>query len=277
MNAKLLVMLGFLAVSLVFLLVAVTIPLSVLPGYLKIVLLIVSLVFDVMAFSSRYYSYLIIPMLQQRGKNVVLSNEQPYWLSATEDAIIKKDKTGYTATVYINIPLYKSATDMTDEERLEFSRQVSRLAGISREPIRFTTQMYMMNKDSYIQSIRDAISAAENEEAELMQKDADQNSLEIVKGKLSMWRNVLESVSKISSLELSTYATLSATGIKEYEAIAVAQQKAREAMSGIGSVLGVTPSIITGKDMLRFVEPEYLIPFSTISQEMTEKVEEEVI
>ena len=154
---------------------------------------------------------------------------------------------------------------------------MSRLVGISEDPIRYTTELYLMNKDSYIQELKDAINEQELEEARLVQSKSDPEKLEIVRGKLSMWRNVMQSSTSASSLELISYASISASGSKEYEASSLAQQKAREVISGIGSTLGITPVVVTGKEILKFVEPEFLIPFSTVSEQMEKKVEEQVV
>jgi hypothetical protein len=278
MNPKIFMFLGLLGVSIALLIIALAVPLSILPSPIKILILALSLLFDILAFSSRHYSYIIMPALQQRSKRIVLSNEEPYWMSTSEDSIIKREKGYFIASVYISIPIYRSATEMTDLEKVDFSRQASKLIGVSRDPVRFTTEMYLMNKDAYLQILRDAISAAENDQARLMQqKSTDPEELDMVKGKLAMWKNIFDNVSKVQSLELTSYVTVSAEGLKEYEAVSLAQQKAREMMSGIASILGVTPSIITGKDILKFVEPEYLIPFSTITEQINKNIEEEVI
>ena len=277
MDQRVLILFGFLAVTFLLLAAIIGIPSSILFSPVKILLLIMALAFDVLAFSSRRYSYLIVPMFKQHRKRVVLSNEEPYVMSTSEDAIIRKDGDEYIATVYISIPLYRSATEMAEPEKVEFSRQVSRLISISTDPIRFTSEMYVMDKDSYIQTLRDAISIAEEEEAKLSQSNADDKKIEMVRGKIAMWRNILQNSTSESSLELVSYASISASGLKEYEAISLAQQKAREAISGIGSTLGVTPTIVTGKEILKFVEPEYLIPFSTVEEEIEEKTEEAVI
>lgn len=277
MDQKIFILLGFLAVSFVLLAAALGIPSSVIPAPLRIIILTFALLFDVVAFASRRYAYVILPMIKQHRKRIALSDSEPYSLSTSEDAIIRMEKGQYTATVYISIPLYRSATEMSEAEKIDFSRQVSRLIGISNDPIRFTTELYMMNKDSYIQMLRDAISTAENEEAQQMQSGADPERIEVVRGKLAMWRNILQSSASAQSMELISYASVSAYGTKEYEALSMAQQKAREAISGIGSTFGVTPSIITGKEILKFIEPEYMIPFSTVSEQIEEKTEEEVI
>jgi hypothetical protein len=277
MDQKIFVLLGFLAISFIFLSAALGLPSSIIPAPIRILLLLFSLIFDVVAFASRRYAYIMLPILRQHKKKIVLSDSEPYSLSTSEDAIIKMEKGEYIATVYISIPIYRSATEMGEAEKIEFSRQVSKLVGISSDPIRFTAEMYMMNKDAYIQTLRDAINIAETEEAQMMQTGKDAERIEVVRGKLAMWRNILQSSSSAQSMELVSYASISAYGSKEYEALSMAQQKAREAISGIGATFGVTPSIITGKEILKFVEPEYLIPFSTVSEEIEEKTEEEVI
>jgi len=155
--------------------------------------------------------------------------------------------------------------------------QVSRLVGLSKSPARYTTELYVMNKDSYIQKLRERINMTENEEADLQAKDAPKAELDRVRGKLAMWRNMLDSIGTNFSFELSSYITVSAKGSKEYEASSLAQQKAKEIMSGVGSLFGVPPSIITGPDLLRFVEPEYLIPISTVTEQISKNIQEQVI
>jgi len=277
MENKVFVFLGLLALSAVFLALAASLPGGTLFSIIKMFILLIALVLNVLAFSSRYYTYLMLPLFEQRKRNVVLSTEQPYWLSTTADSIMTKVGEEFTATMYVNIPLYVSSTEMNDDEKLAFSKQVSALVGISKDPVRFTTELYVMNKDIYIQQLRDMINVVENEESALLQKNAGQNELERVRGKLSMWRKMLDNVSKGTSLELISFASLSARGSKEFEAINVAQLKAKELMSGIGALLGVSPSIVTGNDLLKFVEPEFLIPYSTISEQISKNIQEQVV
>jgi hypothetical protein len=47
-------------------------------------------------------------------------------------------------------------------------------------------------------------------------------------------------------------------------------------MSGIGTVLGVSPNIVVGNEILKYVEPEYLIPYSTITEQIARIVRQEV-
>ncbi len=277
MNLKTLLFFGFIFISAIFLLAAISIPQSIGLDIVKLILLIIAMVFDVLAFASRFYLYLIVPIMQQRTNNIVLSNADAYWFSTSMDSIITKQGDDFIATVYISIPLYKSASEMSDEEKINFSMQVSRLVGLSKDPTRYTTEMFVMNKDNYIQTLRDKISEVETKESEIMQKAEKGIGLERVRGELSMWRNILDKATKTQSFELSSYVTVSALGGKEFEAVSNAQQKAREMISGIGAIFGVSPIVITGQDILKYVEPEYLIPFSTVSEEISRKIEESVI
>jgi hypothetical protein len=132
-----------------------------------------------------------------------------------------------------------------------------------------------MNKDSYIQKLKDTINGIENEEAKLEEKKASPEEMEHVRGKLSMWKKMLDNVGSATSYELGTFAAVSARGVKELEAITYAQQRASELMNGIATVLGVSPNIAVGSEILKYIEPEYLIPYSTITEQITRTVRQE--
>ncbi|EQD54067.1 conserved hypothetical protein, membrane [mine drainage metagenome] len=170
MDNKIYIFLGLIFASVMVLAAAINLPLAIFPYFAKLILLIIAMFFVVLAFASRYYSYLIIPMLKQRSKHIVLDKENTYWLSASADSIIRKVKDTFIATVYIIIPVYRSATEMQPEDKLDFANQVSRLVGISKSPVRYSTQMYVMDKDLYLQTIRDNVNAAENAAEELNPK-----------------------------------------------------------------------------------------------------------
>ncbi|MGI0100540.1 MAG: hypothetical protein ACREBH_02370 [Candidatus Micrarchaeaceae archaeon] len=276
MDPKVLVFIGFIVMSVAMIGIAAVLPTGILFVLPKLLLLVIAVIFDILAFASRYYSYLIMPFVRQRTRNVVINDQAPYWLSTTGDCIIRKVSDDYLATAYINIPIYVSSSEMNDEDRLRFAEQVSRLVGISREPVRFSTELYLMNKDDYIQKLKDNITNIENDQAKLIETNAPQAQLEHVRGKLSMWKKMLDNISSSVSFELGTFATISATGVKEFEAITMVQQKARELMNGIAANLGVPPNIITGSDILKYVEPEFLIPYSTITEQISRNIQNQV-
>jgi hypothetical protein len=272
MNPKIFLITGFMISGLVLALIAAYIPSGLITDIPKFIIFIIAMGLIVVGFSCRYYSYLIQPILKQRRKNIVLSDQVPYWLASTSDCIVSKRGEDFVATAFINIPMYVSASEMTDEERQRFSVQMSRLVSVNKDPVRFSSVLRVMDKDDYLKKIKELIGLSENEESIAVQKN-DPVALERARGKLSMWKKILDHIGSKSSMELVTFATVSATGSKEYEAITISQQKAKELMNGIGTILGVTPNIIIGAEILKLVEPEYLIPLSTISEEITKKIE----
>lgn len=276
MDAKFLLFIVFLAVSFAFVLIAAQLPGNLLFIPFKIIFLLIAAVLDVMAVASRYYSYLLLPALKQRKRNIVLSSEEPYRLSPSGDSIIRKEAdNSYIATTYVMIPLYRSATEMSSEEKLSFANQVSRLTTIMKSPVRFTAEMRVMNKDSYIATLHDAVSRAEGEQERLTKEGKEEKLINRARGEFTMWKNMLDAVSSAPSYELVNYATVAAEGTKEYEAVALVQQRAEELVAGIGAVFGVTPSVVNGEELLKFVEPEYIIPYSTISQQINENLVKE--
>lgn len=277
MDNRIFIFLGFFGIAIVLLVTIVSISLDVISPLDKILLLIVAFFFDALAFSTRFYAYLLMPVVTQRKRNLVLSVEDAYWLSSTSDAIIHKEGDSYAATMFIKIPIYRSGTEMTDQEKLEFTNQIARIVSSAENPVMMTSQLHIMNKDDYINSLRSTASASELEEASLFSKNVSDAEIQRVRGKSSMWHHMLDNVSKSVSLELVNYATVSAKGDKEFEAITAVQQRARETMSGLAAVFGVQPSVMTGSSILRFVEPEFLIPYSTATEQITKTIREEVV
>jgi hypothetical protein len=277
MDSKILLLLAFLGAGIFVMLIDVSLPAAFVSPMVKIILLIFALFLDIIAFSSRFYSYLLLPMMKQRSRKVILSNDEPYWLSTSEDAIMHREGEDFAATVFVKIPMYVSATQMNDEEKLDFTRQVARLISLSREPVRFTSQMYMMNKDNYIKTLRDTINEADKAEASLSEGTTSAADERVIRGKSSMWHHLLDNVTSAPSFELVSYASVSSRSIKEFEAVAEAQQRAKEVISGIAAVFGVSPAIVTGTDLLKFVEPEHTIPYSTVAEQITKSVREQVI
>jgi hypothetical protein len=276
MDQKILILLGLLGLSLACLGVVAALPQGLIFVVPKMIFLILAVFFDVMAFASRYYTYLMVPLAKQRTKNVVISDQSPYWVSNNGDSIVRKETNDFIATVYVNIPLYISSSEMNEDEKLRFTSQVSRLVGLSKEPVRFTTELYLMNKDKYIQKLKDVITQIEGDEAKLVEANITGPQLEQTRGKLSMWKKMLDNISNESSFELGTFAAISARGSKEFEAISMAQQKAKELMNGIAATFGVPPNIVVGSELLKYIEPEYLIPYSTVTEQISRNIRQQV-
>ena len=248
------------------------IPSQILPYPIKIIIYILAIFLDVLAFATRYYTYIMMPLFKQRKRNITLDVQEPYWIAGSNDAIVRKIGEEFIATTFILIPLYRSATEMSVDEKLSFGAQIGRLISINTEPVRYSTQLHVMDKEAYLSSIRDSLNMSENEIIELTQKNAPQHELDNAKGRATMWRNMMERMSIEQSFELMLYASVSASGTKEYEATSIVQKRARDLMSGISSTLGITTSIITGNEMLKVIEPDHLIPYSNVRKQINANI-----
>ncbi len=253
------------------------IPSSQIPVAIKLLIFIIGLMLTGLSVLMRYYSEFIFKMVKQRSKSVVLDDSVPYYMSTGKDAIILRNEDEYTATVFIKIPLYRSSTEMKDIEKIEFSNLVGRLIGQSKDIAKYTTGLFVLNKDLYIQQIRNNISEAENEESDMNSGNAPKEKIGRVRGKLSMWRNMLDTVNSSISFDQVSYITISSKGTTEFEAVSIVQQKAKEFISGTGTLFGVPPTIITGTDILKFIEPEYQLPYSTMAESISKGIKEEMI
>lgn len=277
MDQKMFLFMVLVILSFSFIIAAALLPFQIVSYPIKLILCLIGIFFDVLAFSSRYYTFLLMPIFKQRKKNIILDAQEPYWMSGNGDAIIKKVGDEFIATSLVLIPLYRSSTEMSMEEKLDFGKQMGRLVSISMLPVRFSTQLHVLDKDDYIQTIKDNINLNESILQAQIEKNANQTATDNLKGKIAMWRGMLDHFTKVQSLELVLYASVSATGSKEYEATSIVGQRARDLMSGIGTTLGITPSMITGNQMLKFIEPDHLIPFANVQKQINANLSGETI
>ncbi|BCS91020.1 MAG: hypothetical protein ARM1_0477 [Candidatus Micrarchaeota archaeon] len=263
----------FWAVSIGFLVLSISIPkgqIYTIP--LELIAVIIAILFAILAYGTRFHSPIIIEFLNQRKKLIVLNNDYPYYIYPSNDAIVRKLSSEYVATVIIKLPMYRSATEMSEEERYTFAKNIGRALTLSDKPVRFASQLYYMNNESYISVIREQLNKAETELLSLQQQNVPQEKIEKAKGQLAMWRNILSAVSSSNAMQLDSVVYVSAKGVRDYEAVAYAQQRAREIISGIGAIFGVIPTIVTGQDIIKYIEPEGVITEAIV----TEKIKKEI-
>jgi hypothetical protein len=239
---------------------------------LTILFSIIALFFSVLGFSTRFYTYLYIPLFRSRKRNIVLSNQEAFLLSPSGNTIIINDSVGTYATAFVKIPLYRSSTEMTESEKLDLGRTFSRVLTLTKETTKFSSEMYVVNKDEYINKVRAKLQNS-SEKLREMQSSEPSNSekLNRLKGELTMWENLISNISSSRSESLVTYNMVSAFGQNEEEASSIAYQKAEEIAAGISAALGVTAYIAEGEELLSLIEPNYMIPVETVNEIIRQK------
>ena len=267
----------FALIMLVALVMVLLVYLLPLPAFLKAILVVIALILDILAFSTKFYSYIFVPFLQMKDNTVVLNDEEAFMVAPTENAIVVRQGNDIYASAFVKIPIYKSATEMTEEDRTELSKMFSKMVALSRNPVRFTSQLYIIDKDSYMNEIMDRMSVAEEQYQGLEASSVGSKNIaqkadsERIRGEVTMWHNLFDNVSKVKSHVLTAFAMVTVPGDAEEEAINVVLQQADELASGMSAVLGVTAYVIEGKELLEYIEVEHMIPPQTIGEQMKEK------
>ncbi len=235
----------------------------------KFALIVVALLLDILAFSTKFYTRFFIPFLQMKGRTVTLSGSEAFTLAPTGNAIVVRDGGDTYASAFVKIPSYRSATEMNPDEKIDFAKLFSRAMTISKTPVKFATQLYVINKDSYISNIRSKLNEAEERySGTSLDKGASKEQTERIKGEVTMWHNLFDHVSKTRSLSLEAYAMVTSQGGSEEEAVNLALQRADEIATGISALFGISASVMEGEEMLKFVEPDYIIPVVTAAEQL---------
>ncbi len=259
----------FLGIALVFMVFADELPVGAVG---KFVFLLIGLFFDVLAFSVRFYSYIMVPIMKNKKGIVELNTDNAFIFAPSNNAILTRDNDHIYASVYIKIPIYKSATEMTDEEKENFAKLFGNLVTISKNPIRLTSQLYMINKDAYVEKIKKKLNESEDAYRKLEDnKNASKQEIERTKGELTMWHNMFDNIVRTQSYSLISYAVVTAEGGTTEEAVNIALQAADETVAGIGALLGVKPTVVSGEEILLMTEPDYTIPLSIITEQIKQK------
>ena len=255
-------------VPVVFLILIFLIPI---PPLGKFICALLALFTDLIAFSTKYYTYIFMPFIHMKNRTIILSSDEAFVMAPSGNAIIVRNEDGIFASAFVRIPSYRSATEMSPEEKVSFSRLFSRAVTLTKTPVKFASQLYVINKDEYIGNIRGKLNEAEERYQNLaVNQEVQKSDSERVKGEVTMWHNLYDNVSKTKSQALEAYAMVTAQGGNDEEASNLALQQADEIATGLSAVFGIGASVVEGEELLKFVEPDHMIPSVTISEQIME-------
>jgi hypothetical protein len=230
------------------------------------------LFFDLLAFATKFYTPFFVPFLQMKNRTVTMDSEEPFVMAPSGNAIVIRKEGDVYASTFIKIPTYRSATEMSPEEKIDFSKLFARALTLSKKPVRFGSQLYVINKDTYISHIVNKLNEAEERYQNMsVSKNVSKAESERVRGEVTMWHNLFESVNKVKSQALEAFAMTTAYGGNEEEAINLALQQAVELAVGVSSLFGVTATLLEGEELLKFIEPDYMIPLVTVSEQIRQR------
>jgi hypothetical protein len=239
---------------------------------INFIIALVVLLFAVLAFATKYYTYLMLPALRMKGRSIVINPDEPFIMAPGGNAIVMREGNFTYASAFIKIPVYRSSTEMSDEEKAAFSRLFGRMLTLTTTPIKISAQLYPVNKDEYINNIKSRLDVAEEQYAKLsVDKSIPKSESERLRGEVTMWRNLYDNISAAQAQTMVVYAMLTARGGSEEEAVNLAYQQADELTAGISSILGVNAYVIKDREILEFIEPNYMIPVETINERIRQR------
>ena len=239
---------------------------------LAVVFAVLALLSSIVAFATKDYLFLFEPFTKMKHMNIVIEESDPFYMAQSGNAIVVRRGNDIFATAFIKIPIYSTATEMDDDQKYNFAILFARLVSISKTPMRLSSQLHAINKDEYLARINAKLNESEGRYNVLQgDKNADPKALDRVKGEVTMWRNMLDNVSRSNSQQLGVYASVSAAGNSEDEAINMVSVRAEEIAAGISTTLGVSANVMSGNEILVFTDPDKMIPPATISEIMKYK------
>ncbi|MGC8662318.1 MAG: hypothetical protein ACP5RT_00850 [Candidatus Micrarchaeia archaeon] len=204
-----------------------------------------------------------------KNKEIILDNTEAFVVAPAGNAITRRIGEYIYASSFIKVPVFLSSTEMDDDEKYDFSTLFSKVISLSKTPIKISTQLNILNKDNYISKVQDKLNDAESRYSTITNdKSARPEDIERIKGEVTMWHNLLDNISNVDSLVPVTYILVTAIGGNDTEAINTALQKANEIIAGVNSIYGIIADIITTPELFTLIEPDYIIPPSTINKQI---------
>ncbi|MGB9635348.1 MAG: hypothetical protein ACP5H8_02570 [Candidatus Micrarchaeia archaeon] len=170
-----------------------------------------------------------VPFLTQFKKDIYV--DYKYELPASEDALIKKEGEDYIATVFLNLDVYETMTNKSDDEIKEYARYFERTISSIRDPIKLCAIIYERDMRKYIENIEEKKAEVENAIAtERQKKKVDEREIEVLEREKLMWERRLESLYKGTGkpMAVAYIVSVSAKGATKDSALSAARVKAKE-------------------------------------------------
>ena len=207
------------------------------------------------------YGYWIVPFLTRRVRMIDVI-EEPYEITPTQDAVIKKIGNTYYASMFLQVKIYESTTEKSEEEKFAFMDLWERAVA----SMKMVTKFVLI---SYVKDLSKYRAIVENKKAEAQLKLADERGkpqedkqkIETLEREVAMWDNLLSKLSTGENpIAQMTYVMTTASGPTPEMALAAVKNQANEIKSTIATTLNAEVAVLTGEDMRRCFEVEYIAP-----------------
>lgn len=206
------------------------------------------------------YGYWIVPFLTKRVR-VIDVLEEPYEFSPSQDAVIKKIDNTYYASMFIHVKVYESTTEKSDDQKAAFMDLWERAISGCKFVTKFCISSYAKDLTKYKGIIENKKAEAQLRLAnERGKPEPNEITLGTIEREISMWDNIVSKISTgDSAITQITYIMTCGQGPTPELALAAVKNQANEIKSTISTTLNAEVAVLTGDDMRRCFEWEYML------------------
>lgn len=217
---------------------------------------IVAAILFLIALTTWKYGYLFVPYITS-GLSII-EKEGPYTISKSRDYIVKKTEEGYLATKYLEVLIYESTTDKTKEEKEFLFESFERALRSLKHTVKITFMLSPIDVSKHIEEIKTKRSEAEAKKAKLHPQSPESIKLD---REIAMWNRLLNRLSSGERpMEVIIYASTTAFGSTQDEAVALVKRQAREIKTILSSTLSAEVKELKDLDMIKCFEWDFFAP-----------------
>ncbi len=217
------------------------------------------------------YGYFIIPVITKFSK-IVLITDSGYEVPPSQDLIIKKVGSEYYGTKFLGVRIYESAAEKSLEENVIYSNYFERAISSVKFVTKFCMMVYVKDMGDYRMKIETKKAEAQLKLSREREKpEPDILRLDRYEREVSMWSSEIEKLARgFKPMATVAYVMTTASGISKESAKAAVSSQANELKATISNALNCEVEELTGDEMLRCIEWEYMLPSN--AQELKEQI-----
>ncbi len=207
------------------------------------------------------YGFFIVPLITKRTRTVLIT-DTGYEIPPSQDVIVTKINNVYYATAFLGVHIHESAIENTAEQNIIYSEQFERAISSVKYGVKYSIMVYVKDISDYRMKVETKRAEIQLRLSRERQKpEPDVLRIDSLEKELNYWNAELEKLSHgFKPLALVAYVATTATGTTKEAAIAAVKNQANEVRSVISNALNVEVVPLTGDDMLRCFEWEYIVP-----------------
>jgi hypothetical protein len=208
------------------------------------------------------FGFLMKPIITRHAH--LIEGFGKYEMPPQQDVIVKKEGDNYHATTYLLVRFTQSNTEKTPEQisvvRQSYERALSSLNYV----YKISNMVCPVDLSPYVDKIKERRSKAESRLSEVSSLPPSSNTgaeMALLKREIESCENQLQKIqSGVRPMRVLNYAMTTASSQSRDDAIARVKQQAAELKTVISSTLDTEVTQLSGDDMKRCFEWEYMLP-----------------